>query len=327
MEACSRTLHPHPREEDLEHEGPAAAARAGRQAGASRCSSSPRTSRARRSRRSSSTSSAARSGRAVKAPGFGDRRKAMLEDIAILTGGQVITEDLGLKLENVTLKDLGRAKRVTIDKDNTTIVDGAGKKADIEAASSRSAPRSRRPPRLRPREAPGAPREARRRRRGDQGRRGDRDRDEGEEGPRRGRAARDPRGRRGGHRPRRRRRAAPRARRARQARRSKRRAADSASTSCAARSRSRCARSPANAGVEGSIVVEKVKRGQGRVRLQRRDRRVRGPGQGRRHRPDQGRAHRAAERGAVGGGPAAHHRGADRREAQRRGGGMGDMDF
>ena len=70
---------------------------------------------------------------AVKAPGFGDRRKAMLEDIAVLTGGQVISEDLGIKLENVTLDMLGRAKRVSIDKENTTIVDGAGKKGDIEA--------------------------------------------------------------------------------------------------------------------------------------------------------------------------------------------------
>jgi chaperonin GroEL len=69
---------------------------------------------------------------AVKAPGFGDRRKAMLEDIAILTGGQMISEDLGVKLENVTLNMLGKAKKVTIDKDNTTIVDGGGKKADIE---------------------------------------------------------------------------------------------------------------------------------------------------------------------------------------------------
>jgi chaperonin GroEL len=69
---------------------------------------------------------------AVKAPGFGDRRKAMLEDIAILTGGRVISEDLGIKLENVKLEDLGRAKKVTIDKDNTTIVEGAGKQADIE---------------------------------------------------------------------------------------------------------------------------------------------------------------------------------------------------
>ena len=70
---------------------------------------------------------------AVKAPGFGDRRKAMLEDIAILTGGTVISEDLGIKLETVTLEMLGRAKKVTIDKENTTIVDGAGKKSDIEA--------------------------------------------------------------------------------------------------------------------------------------------------------------------------------------------------
>ena len=70
---------------------------------------------------------------AVKAPGFGDRRKAMLQDIAVLTGGQVISEDLGIKLENVGMEMLGRAKRISIDKDNTTIVDGAGKKKDIEA--------------------------------------------------------------------------------------------------------------------------------------------------------------------------------------------------
>jgi chaperonin GroEL len=69
---------------------------------------------------------------AVKAPGFGDRRKAMLEDIGILTGGKVITEDLGIKLENVRLEDLGRVKKVTIDKDNTTLVEGRGKQADIE---------------------------------------------------------------------------------------------------------------------------------------------------------------------------------------------------
>ena len=69
---------------------------------------------------------------AVKAPGFGDRRKAMLEDIAIMTGGKVISEDLGIKLENVKLEDLGRAKKVTIDKDNTTVVDGAGKESDMQ---------------------------------------------------------------------------------------------------------------------------------------------------------------------------------------------------
>jgi chaperonin GroEL len=69
---------------------------------------------------------------AVKAPGFGDRRKAMLEDIAILTGGKMISEDMGYKLENVKLEDLGKAKKITIDKDNTTIIDGAGKRADLE---------------------------------------------------------------------------------------------------------------------------------------------------------------------------------------------------
>ena len=70
---------------------------------------------------------------AVKAPGFGDRRKEMLRDIAVLTGGEAVTEDLGLRLETLTLDQLGRAKRLTVDKDNTTIVDGAGKKADIDA--------------------------------------------------------------------------------------------------------------------------------------------------------------------------------------------------
>jgi chaperonin GroEL len=70
---------------------------------------------------------------AVKAPGFGDRRKAMLEDIAILTGGKVISEDLGIKLENVKLEDLGTARRVTIDKENTTIIDGGGETSDLQA--------------------------------------------------------------------------------------------------------------------------------------------------------------------------------------------------
>ena len=69
---------------------------------------------------------------AVKAPGFGDRRKAILQDIATLSGGQVISEDLGVKLENITLNDLGTAKRITIDKDNTTIVDGGGSRESLE---------------------------------------------------------------------------------------------------------------------------------------------------------------------------------------------------
>ena len=105
----------------------------------------------------------------MKAPGFGDRRKAMLEDIAILTGGRMIAEELGIKLENVTLKDMGRAKRITVDKDNTTLIDGAGKKADIEGRDQADP----QPDRgddvgLRPREAAGAAGEARRRRGGDQ---------------------------------------------------------------------------------------------------------------------------------------------------------------
>jgi chaperonin GroEL len=75
---------------------------------------------------------------AVKAPGFGDRRKAMLQDIAILTGGKALTEDLGIKLENVKLDDLGQAKKVTIDKDNTTIVEGRGKQSAIQGRVSRS---------------------------------------------------------------------------------------------------------------------------------------------------------------------------------------------
>jgi chaperonin GroEL len=83
---------------------------------------------------------------AVKAPGFGDRRKAMLEDIAILTGGRLLSEDLGIKLENVGLEDLGRAKRIVIDKENTTIIEGEGKNADIQGRVARSAARSRKPP-------------------------------------------------------------------------------------------------------------------------------------------------------------------------------------
>ena len=84
-------------------------------------------------------------GVAVKAPGFGDRRKRMLEDIAILTGGEVITEEMGLKLENTQLSQLGRARRVVVAKDTTTIVDGAGDATRSRAASTRSRPRSRTP--------------------------------------------------------------------------------------------------------------------------------------------------------------------------------------
>ena len=133
---------------------------------------------------------------AVKAPGFGDRRKAMLEDIAVLTGGRCITEDLGIKLENITLEDLGRAKR---------IVDRQGKhhhRRRRRQERRHPGPRDSDPPsdrrdhyRLRPRKAPGTPGEARRWRGRHQCRRRDRNRDEGKESPRRRRAARDPRGR------------------------------------------------------------------------------------------------------------------------------------
>ena len=138
---------------------------------------------------------------AVKAPGFGDRRKAMLQDIAVLTGGQVVAEEVGLKLDQVGLETLGQARRVVVTKDDTTIIDGSGKR--------RRGRGSRRPDqagdrahrlRLGPREAPGAPRQARRRRLRHQGRRAHRGRAQGEEAPHRGRDLRDPRGHRGGHR-------------------------------------------------------------------------------------------------------------------------------
>ncbi len=143
---------------------------------------------------------------AVKAPGFGDRRKAMLEDIAILTGGQTISEDLGIKLENVTLEMLGRAKRVSITKDDTTIVDGAGKKKSIEARVEPDQGADRGDDlRLRPREAAGASGQAGRRRcRHPRGRR-HRGRGEGAQGPRRRRAQRHACSRRGGRGPGRRR--------------------------------------------------------------------------------------------------------------------------
>ncbi len=122
---------------------------------------------------------------AVKAPGFGDRRKAMLEDIATLTGGKAITEDLGIKLENVKLEDLGRAKKITIDKDNTTIIEGAGKSADIEGRVKQiRAQIEDTTSRLRQGKAAGAPGQAGRRRCRDQSRRGDRNRAEGKEGSR-----------------------------------------------------------------------------------------------------------------------------------------------
>ena len=138
---------------------------------------------------------------AVKAPGFGDRRKAQLQDIAILTGGQVISEEVGLKLENVTLDLLGQARKVVITKDETTIVEGAG---DAEAIAGRvaqiRAEIENTDSRLRPREAPGAPRQARRRRRRHQGGRGHRGRAQGAQAPHRGRRSQREGRRRRGHR-------------------------------------------------------------------------------------------------------------------------------
>ncbi len=145
---------------------------------------------------------------AAKAPGFGDRRKEMLQDVAVLTGGQVISEELGLKLENVKLEDLGRAKRVTMDKDNTTLVDGAGAKdkikgriAEIRAQVEKTTSdydREKLQERLR---------QARRWRRDREGRRSDGNRNEGEEGAGRRRPACHARRDRRRHRRRRRRRA------------------------------------------------------------------------------------------------------------------------
>ncbi len=196
---------------------------------------------------------------AVKAPGFGDRRKAMLEDIAIAHRRQAITEDLGIKLENIKMEDLGKAKKVTIDKDNTTIVEGAGNASDIEGRVKQIRDASRRNDvGLRPREAPGAAGEDGRRRRHHQGRRGNRNRDEGEEGARRGRDARDQGGRRRGHRPRRRRGAA-----ARRPRRSTTLKLDG-DQKVGAQIIRRAIEEPmrwiaANAGNEGTIVVARVR--------------------------------------------------------------------
>ena len=227
---------------------------------------------------------------AVKAPGFGDRRKAMLEDIATLTGGKMIAEDLGIKLENITLADLGRAKRITVDKDNTTIIDGAGS-AEGHRGPGEADPRPDRGDhqRLRPGEAPGAPGQAGGRRGGDQRRRRDRDRDEGEEGPRRGRAQRHPRGRRGGHRPRRRRGLHP---------LPSRRSTGASFTEgerfgvdIIRRSLEEPLRQiVGNGGLEGSVIVNKVKEGTGAYGFNAATGDLRGPAGGRRHRPGQGRA-------------------------------------
>ena len=220
---------------------------------------------------------------AVKAPGFGDRRKAMLEDIAILTGGKMISEDLGIKLENVKWDDLGEAKKVVVDKDNTTIVVDT---TDAQAQGGHLGPREADPGadrgdhlRLRPREAPGAARQARRRRRGHQGRRGHRDRDEGEEGPRRGRHARHQGGRRGRHRPRRRR-GAP-ARHGRGRRRSRQQGDVQVGINIVKRALEEPSRQIiANAGIEGAVIVKELKEKGGNIGFNAADREDRGHAQG-----------------------------------------------
>ena len=244
---------------------------------------------------------------AVKAPGFGDRRKEMLRDIAVLTGGQMISEEVGFKLENATLNDLGRAKRVVIDKDNTTIVDGKGKESDIQgrineikAAVEKSTTdydREKLQERLAKLAGGVAIINVGRRHR---------DRDEGEEGPGRGRAPRHPCSSRGRHRAGRRRRAAPRPGLAR------------SDQGHGRREDRRRHRAPRAGGAHPDDRPERGRRGLDRggpgegvegeeLRLQRPDRYVRGPGEGRRHRPDQGHPHGAAER-RVDRGPPAHHR-------------------
>jgi chaperonin GroEL len=232
---------------------------------------------------------------AVKAPGYGDRRKAILEDIAVLTGGKAITEDLGLKLENVTIEDLGQAKKITVDKDSTVIIEGAGTRESIagRVKQLRAAGRGHHVG-LRPREAARAARQAGRRGSDHQGRGGHRDRVEGEEGARRGRHARDEgRGRRG-HRARRRRGVAARGESARAAGRRWRRAdrrqhhPQSGGGAHALDCDQRRAR-----GLDRRAAHARDERRRG---LQRPERALRESGAGRRDRPDQGCALSAAER-------------------------------
>ena len=150
---------------------------------------------------------------AVKAPAFGDRRKAMLQDIATLTGAQVVTPDVGLKLDQVGLEVLGTARRVVVTKDDTTIIDGGGDKAEVDGRVKQiKAEIELSDSDWDTREAPGAARQAGRRRLRHPGRRGHRGRAQGEEAPHRGRRLGDPRGHRGGHRRRRRRGPRPRRR-------------------------------------------------------------------------------------------------------------------
>ena len=197
---------------------------------------------------------------AVKAPGFGDRRKAMLQDIAILTGGQVITEEVGLKLENAGLDLLGRARKVVVTKDETTIVEGAGDAEQIAGRVNQiRAEIEKQRLRLRPREAAGAAGQAGRRRCRHQGRRGHRGRAQGAQAPHRGRRSQREGGRRGGHRRRWRRRAAPGRRALRSTSSSSRVTRPPARTSFAIALEAPLKQIAINAGLEGGVVAEKVR--------------------------------------------------------------------
>ena len=196
---------------------------------------------------------------AIKAPGYGDRRKEMLQDLAVLTGGKAVTEDLGIKLENIKIEDLGKAKKITIDKEHTTIVEGKGTKKDIEGRvkqlrtqieeTTSDYDREKLQERLAKLVGGVAIIKVGR---------GHRDGDEGEEGPRRGRHARDQGRGRGRHRPRRRR--GPAALHQGRWRPSRPKATRPwASASSGARWKSRSGRSRGNAGHEGAVVVAKVR--------------------------------------------------------------------
>ena len=196
---------------------------------------------------------------AVKAPGFGDRRKAMLQDIAILTGGQVISEEVGLKLESTGVELLGQARKVVITKDETTIVEGARRRRP-DRGSGQPDPRRDREQRLRlrPREAAGAPGQAGRRCCGDQGRRGHRGRAQGAQAPHRGRRPRRQGVGRGGHRVRWWRRAAAGRRHARSTSSTWTATRPPAPTSSGSRSSAPIRQIALNAGLEGGVVAEKV---------------------------------------------------------------------
>ena len=250
---------------------------------------------------------------AVKAPGFGDRRKAMLQDIAILTGATVVSEEVGLKLENATLDLMGTARKVMVTKDDTTIVEGGGKEEDIKGRINQikaeidktdsDYDREKLQERL-ARLAGGVA--------VIKVGCGDRGRAQGEEAPHRGRRAVDQGGRRGGRRARRRGGPAERAGGARQGGPRGRRTDRLADRAARARGADQADRGERRS--RGRRRDREGPRARRRVRPERRDRRVRGYVQGRHHRPDQGDALRAAERG-VDRGPVPHHRGGRGREA------------